>query len=303
MTKYTLKFSDNMFLNLTKGFPEKAVQLFMFHLMRLKVLYDLTPYDVDYRRLYRRSLPVGEEFQKRYFGFKEFEEAKNEHERILESRINELKGSTGKAKDWHYRIVSAHVESNPERIMLLWNMYLKTLYGDIEGDCSLGDVVAALKGLSESMDEETHADMVDLKAEIDKKFKKLDILYNVHQKNLEIWQAKQMKLDLAFTNAMKMEYRNAGALMEKFPNNENHIQESFHDLELLFSIQPIEKEITKVELETKRFPTRLRLAKVAAAKEVPVAMSEIHSWLLPLDSHRAKVYNENTNDLQKIQGQ
>ncbi|MEI8202377.1 MAG: hypothetical protein WCH34_05160, partial [Bacteroidota bacterium] len=60
-------------------------------------------------------------------------------------------------------------------------------------------------------------------------------------------------------DCMKMEYRNAGLLLDKYPDNENYIQESFHDMELLLGKQQTVWNITLEANEVCDIATRTQL--------------------------------------------
>ncbi len=251
-----LKYSLNEFLSQAGGSCEKAIMLFVFHVMCLRYAHTSNPTDADFTKMYERSVPLVEELQQKFTLVKSTEAAQISHTEDVKLRIIALQGETGLAHDWYDRVKSIYGKTNPVRFKAIFPKGLKPFKGKKD------NIITAVGTLSLNIGSDINPLMVTLKAEVDATYHLINPS-RMDQKEAIIATGKQWEeLDNLCAAAMEMEHRNEGLLMDKFPKNENNIQESFHDMELLLGKQQTEWDVAIDPTTTKGLATRTLLAPI-----------------------------------------
>ncbi len=249
-----LKYSLNEFLSQTKGSCEKAVMLFVFHVMCLRYAHTSNPTDEDITKMYERSFPLLDELQVKFNFVKSTEAAQISHTEDVKLRLIAIQGETGMAHDWYDRVKGIYKKTNPVRFKAIFPKGLKPFRGGKD------TIISAVGTLNMNIGADTNPLMVILKAEVDATYHLINPS-RLDQKEAMIATEKQYaELDNLCDAAMEMEYRNAALLMDKFPKNENDVQESFHDMDLLLGKQQTQWDVAIEATTSKDLATRTLLA-------------------------------------------
>ena len=230
-TKNKLKYGSNQFLRATKGSHDKAVKLLTRHVAILEQYVIDFPSDTDYAFLLARTLPLATDATTRFYTVYSVESTQKSKSTIVNLGLKGIKGKAGKARDWYNRTAAIYAITDPARMEEVWNNGLKPFRGKKD------NIISALKTLSDNIGSDVNVLMIAIKAEVVTEY---GIMVPDRNSQLSSFTASSnsMKALTASCKAgMVMEYRNSGRLMDKFPDNVDNIQESFHDMELLPSKQ------------------------------------------------------------------
>ncbi len=259
MASNELKFGLDEFLSQTAKLPEKALKLFIYHLMCLKLYHEANPTDADFEKMYLRSKPIAEEFEAKLLIVRHTEGEKKSKTEGVDLALANIKGKTGYARQWYDKIKPIYYHTDKVRFDAIFPKGLKPFTGKKDS------IITAVGTLSLNIGADTNPAMIAIKAEVDAQYL---LIHPKRHDQIEVKAetgAQYDQLEEIRVRAMEMEYRNTGLLMDKFPKNENKIQDSFHDMELLLSKQQTLWDVaidatTTIEL-TKRTllaPTKLK---------------------------------------------
>ncbi len=253
MSEEQLKYALDQFENQTKGSHEKAYKMILFHDSQLKIYKELFPLDQDYIKMYDRTHPLMLDVELKFNSISATEWDQWSQTGTVNNFVKSLQGSLGKAHDWENRTAAVYGISNPMRFKQIWGVGLKKFNG------TNAEAIGALLALSTAIGADANPLMIAIKAEVDAAYAIGNPAHHTQEEKMGTTALKISQLHAACRAAMKMEYRNAGLLMDKFPENENNIQSSFHDMALLQSKQQTEWNLTLEGRETKDVATRTQI--------------------------------------------
>ena len=248
-----LQYAIDQFVNQTKGSNEKAFKMILFHDSRLKIYKELFPLDQEYIKMYDRTHPLMLDVESRFNSISAVEWDQWAQTGTVNNFVKSLQGSLGKAHDWENRTAAIYGIANPMRFKQIWGEGLKKFNG------TNAEAIGALKSLSDAIGADANPLMIAIKAEVDAAYAIGNPAHHTQEEKMGTTDLKISQLHAACRAAMKMEYRNAGLLMDKFSENENDIQSSFHDMELLQSKQQTSWDITLGDREIKDVATRTQV--------------------------------------------
>ena len=228
------KYSLNEFLSQTVGSHDKAVKLGSYHLYKIIAYLLEYPLDADYQKMHDRTLPLVEDAELKHSLVNVAQAAQEGQREFVLERLAGIQGENGKAHDWFDRTKTIYFRLNKPRFKEIWYRGLKPFRGKMD------DIIAALKTLSTNIGDDSNAEMMVIKAEIDAEYLLLNLGRMEQKTDMATTDIKTANLEKACVALMRMEYRNSGLLMDKHPDNEDDIQESFHDMELLIGKQQSE---------------------------------------------------------------
>lgn len=248
--KKKFKYSLNEFLSQTRKRSEKAVKLGIYHLAILKYYLDLYLTDADYILMYNRTKPLVEDAQAKLAAVSSVEDAQVAKTEEVANRLKTIKGRLGKARKWFNKTAGVYATDNPVRMTAIWNKGLKPFNGTVN------QVITALIALSTNIGGDENEIMIAIKEEVDAEIAFLNPKRSTQLAGIDATAIMYAALHNACVALMKMEYRNTGLLMNKFPDDDNYIQESFHDMELLLGKLQTKWDITLTNRETKDLAKR-----------------------------------------------
>ena len=225
------KYSLNQFLYATRDSNEKAVKLILYHLAKLKAYKDAFPLDADYILLYNRTLTVANDAETKYMNYYSVEGAQEGQTLNVDLRLKGIKGKDGKARDWYNRSAAIYAITDKPRMLALFPDGLKPFKGKKDS------IIKAVNTLSLNIGSDSNVLMIAIKSEVDAEYAIVNPDRVVQKSAITTTTLKSDALSAACVAAMRMEYRNTGILIDKFPDNTDDIQKSFHDLETLQNTQ------------------------------------------------------------------
>ena len=233
-----LKYSSDEFSSQTKDSDEKAVKLGIFHTGRLKWYHDKDPLNPEYTLMYERTKPLSDAALALFIEKNSVIGTQMGQTVTVYNHLKRLKGAKGLARDWYNRTAAVYAVKNPGRMKAIWSGGLKTFNGKID------DVIPALATLALNIGADINPIMVAIKLEVDTEYAIINPERELQVADIGATGFKYDDLTTACGLIMKMEYRNSGRIMDNHPNNENNIQESFHDMELLLGKQQTKWDIS-----------------------------------------------------------
>ncbi len=248
--KYHIKYSINTFLSQTKDSCEKAVALIQYHIAALKHFHESFPNDEDYAKMYFRTLPIAEDVKQKSALTSHYKGKQVSQTGGVKSSLKKLKGKTGLARQWYTRTAAIYAFTDPTRMTAIWNKGLSPFYKTIF------DAITGLGALSKNIGNDTNPLMIAIKQEVDAYYELLDPSRKTQIEDMIANEYHFNELRKSCVQAMTMEYRNSGLLMDKFPNNENGVQDAVHDLEVLLDKQQKLWNITLQPYQVKDIGTR-----------------------------------------------
>ena len=252
--KYHIKYSINTFLSQTKDSCEKAVLLIRFHIAILKVYHEMYPADEDYAKMYNRTKPIAEDVDQKHGLITTYNNKQVSQSEAVKLNMKKLKGKKGYARDWFMRTAAIYAYSDPTRMTTMWAKGLKPF------NTTVLKATTALAALSKAIGDDTNPLMIAIKQEVDAFYLVLNPSRETQRKDMAANEYHFNEFKKACVQAMTMEYRNAGLLMDKFPNNENGMQDAVHDLEVLLDKQQKLWNITLSPHQVKDVCTRTQEA-------------------------------------------
>ncbi len=255
-----LKYSTNEFISQTKKSVEKALLLIMFHLIVLNFYLSENDQDEDFQKMVDRTKTPHDDFVAKYNIYFNVLSEQEAQTLAVDLRIKSLKGSKGYFHQWYNAAVFLYETADPAR--------LKNIFPDGLKISRVGkdQIILNLDTLIKNIGNDTNPTMVSVKAAaiIERDF----LVQNreLQKTDIKKTETRMKELHALSTECMKMEYRNAGLLLDKYPDNENNVQESFHDMELLLGKQQTVWNITLEANEVFNIGTRTQLptSKLAA---------------------------------------
>ncbi len=254
MSLNELKFGLNTFLINTVNQPEKAIRLLVYHLMVLKLYHEANPSDADYEKMYLRTKPIVEEGEAKINVVMHTEGEQKSKTEGVDLALAKIEGSKGLARQWYDKIKPIYFYSDKPRFTAIFPNGLKPFKGKKDS------IISAVGTLSNNIGADTNPAMIAIKAEVDAQYLLLDPKRHEQILGITGTEAQHSQLEDLRVRAMEMEYRNSGLLIDKFPKNENKIQDSFHDMELLLSKQQTEWDVAVDATSTIELVKRTLLA-------------------------------------------
>ncbi len=230
-TKNKSKYSSNQYLSQTIGSFDKAVKLIIGHSARISAALEANPTDPDYIMMNARTAPAAADASAKYIAFNSVGGLQKGASVKVDIELATIKGSQGCARDWYNRTAAIYAKDDKPRMKAIWSKGLKPFRGKRD------NVIIALKTLSDNIGADTNALMIAMKAEIDGKYLIINPDRTTQITAIGATGMSSKSLKASCISAMKIEYQNSGVFMNKFPDNINDIQESFHDMELLLDKQ------------------------------------------------------------------
>lgn len=251
---YESNYGKNKFLSLTKDSDEKAILAINEHVARLKKRLELEPQEADFTKMYNRTFPLRDGAQLIYDHLFCVQGTQVGQTELVNIHLKLIKGKMGLAHDWQTRTAAIYAKDFPARMKAIWSTGLKPFNGKMD------KVISALNTLSMNIGADANPLMVAIKAEVDAEYGIINPERAAQIGDKSATKFTRKSLHAACKLCMKMEYRNQGLLQDKFEDNIDNIQESFHDWELLLSKQQISWNIGLKSLETKDIAKRTQLS-------------------------------------------
>lgn len=252
--KHHIKYSHNTFLSQTRDTCEKAVALIRFHIAMLKVYHDMYPDDEDYAKMYNRTLPIAEDVEQKHAVITTYLYKQVSQSGAVKLNMKKLKGKKGFARDWFTRTAAIYAFSDPGRMTTMWAKGLKPY------NTTVLKATTTLAALSKAIGDDTNPLMIAIKVEVDAFYLLLNPSKEMQRADMAAYEFHFNEFKKTCVQAMTMEYRNSGLLMDKFPDNEDGIQDAFHDLEVLLDKQQKLWNITLHPHQVKDIGTRTQEA-------------------------------------------
>lgn len=249
-----LKYSSNEFINRTKKSDEKALLVITDHTAQLKIHHEQEPIDPDYTLMYNRTFPLKDNAQLIYDQLHNVRGRQIGQTELVNIHLSAIKGEDGLAHDWMTRTQAIYKKNNPARFKAIWSKGLKPYNGRMDV------VISALHTLSLNIGNDPNQLMMEIKNEVDAEYAIINPARGIQRTDIGITKLTSKSLHAACRLCMRMEYRNAGIILDKFDENINNIQESFHNMELLLDKQQVKWNITLNTLETKDIAKRKQLS-------------------------------------------
>jgi hypothetical protein len=249
-----LKNSSNEFESQTKNSNEKRYRMFTYHRSKVKKAHEDFPTDADFIVNNDRTEPLFQSTKTVYdfkYSVKGLQYGQTE---LVKERIKAIKGERGLAHDWNNRVKAIYNKSNPSKVTAIFPFKLKPFSETYD------IIVSSLHGMSLAIGTDTNPLMIAIKAEIDAEYAIINPARELQQTDIGNTESTNDSLDSLCEQCMLVENQNSHRLAEKYPHNENNIQESFHDMELLKSKQQTVWNIGLNPLETKDIAQRTLIA-------------------------------------------
>lgn len=225
----------------------------MYHVAKLRAYHETNPGDMDYTKMYNRTLPLYTDANTKYSVLANAQATQTGQREYVTERLAGIKGAEGLAHNWYDRTKVQYFLTDKPRFTAIWNHGLAPFDGTIDG------IVAALNTLSMNIGGDTNAEMILIKEEVDAEYLLINPGRTDQQTDMETTNIRNTELDSACVALMKMEYRNSGLMMDKFEDNPDDIQESIHDMELLIGKQQSVWDIHPTGNETVDIAKRAQL--------------------------------------------
>ena len=251
--KNKLIISSNEFIKRTVNSNEKRYKLITFNRSKVKKAHEDFPTDADFTVNFNRTEPLYQSTKIVYDSKYNVKGAQYGQTELVKEHLKAIKGKRGMAHDWLNRVSAIYNKSNPSRVKTIFPFGLAPFSegADI--------VVSALKGVSNAIGSDVNPLMIAIKAEIDAEYAIIDPARDLQVTDIGITENTYDTLDSLCEQCMVVEYQNACRLAEKYPHNINDIQESYHDMELLKSVQQSVWNIGLNPLETKDIAKRTQI--------------------------------------------
>jgi hypothetical protein len=221
-------FSDNPFINAAKGSDENGMKQIIFHDAALLAYKNAFPLDPDYPVWYARYHPLALTASQNYTLYYSVEGIQVSQGEIVDTRIKNIKGKAGKARDWYNRVMAIYGVSNPARVTAIFKNGLKPFYTG-----GKDKMISALSTISQNIGADTNLLMIAIKAEIDAEYAIINPDRTSQITAKQTTGISKGTLTDSITAALEMQFGDLGLEMNKFRSDPNMttLIKSFHNLQ------------------------------------------------------------------------
>jgi hypothetical protein len=233
------KYIENQFSTATRDNFKKAMKLSNYHDAALQEAQTHDPILIP---VYTRYHTVHENLRQKYNAWKAAGGTQKGKTAAIEQKLEAL---TPIINNWDARIQTVYAKGSPRYIELFPNGHKPFSSGAIEAR------IDAFDSLSIAIGADLNPIIMAVKTEVDAKFVELDQSHDTQSAAKSIKKADSSQVLIAVTNAMNMQYRDLGFVMDTFFDNLDGVANALFDQQTLRDLQQTEYNISVAHNQTK----------------------------------------------------